>query len=179
MEKLIKTTAIFDCLLLDYKHYDITESELICICQLKVYDDYLIDFILFMEETKCSKQVISSLVAKSKIKVVEVDGVAMISLEPIYEQLLSASKPEDVDNNLNKEQIERLSHLFNRSFQPHEIELINTWLQAGNDFKQIEEACYIALTKGVSNLNYIAKIIENAKPAQTVSESPITRNWNF
>lgn len=178
MHRLVKTTAIQTELLLNYKNYDLMLEEAFCLCQLKAFDELLVPFVEFSQQTGATKNLISGLVTKKMIKLTELKGQVYINLQPFYDKLLEEKKV--VESGITKEQIEKISHLFGRNLKPNEIQLMNRWIDNGNKYEKIEEAIYTAFGRGITNLKYIETIINN-KEEQDVSTktSTVTRNWTF
>ncbi len=181
MRKLLNTTAIQNELLLNYANYNITEQELICICQLLTFDPLEVDFISFLKVVKNSKPLVSSLVTKKIVSIKSKGNDVIIDLTSLYELLVADSETLR-EEGLATEQIDKLIHIFGRKLNPNELTQINSWLTAGATFAKIEEAIYIALGKGISNLNYIEKIIVNTNNTTedvVTKESSIKRNWTY
>lgn len=184
MKALLNTTAVQNELILNHAQYNIDAQEFVCICQMLTLDPITIDLITFLRITQNNKPNISSLATKNILTLREIDGKMMIDLTKLYE-LLSNSSVESVgheQNGLSAEQIERLIFIFGRKLHPNEIMKINSWLSAGATFAKIEEAIYSALSREISNLNYIEKIIINnnsTKQDVVNKESSIKRNWTY
>ncbi len=181
MDKLLKTTAIQNELVLNFKSYDISNEEFICICQMLTHDPLYIDLMSFLKSSQNSKPLISSLVTKKHLELVDRNGRMTINLSPLYEKLSSDTQvlPEV---GLTTDQIDKLIHIFGRNLNPNELTKINSWLKAGTTYSKVEEAIYVALAKGINNLNYIEKIIVNdssTKTEVTATESKIKRNWTY
>lgn len=180
MEKLLKTTAIQDELILNFENYQITAQEFVIICQMLTIDPVSIDLISFLRITKEAKPIISSLVTKKIIRLCEIEGKMLIDLLPLYE-LLNDKKSDYVEMSLTSEQVDKIVHIFSRNLFPNEIHQINSWIAKGITYPKIEEAIYVALAKGINNLNYIEKIVFNSKEeAQDLKkEGSIKRNWTY
>lgn len=181
MQKILKTTAIQDELILNYQQYNIEPNEFICICQLLTIDPLQIDLISFLRKTKNNKPIISSLATKKLITLGEVNGKVTIDLSKLYE-LMSSDFEQLEQVGLSNEQVDRLVFIFGKKLLPNEIMKINSWLASGATFQQIEEAIYTALAREINNLNYIEKIIlNNNTTVETVvnNESSIKRNWTY
>lgn len=181
MYSILKTTAIQNELIINYQNYNITKEELICLFQLFTFDPLQIELLVFLKETNDNKPFISSLAAKNLIHLGTKDEKIMIDLMPLYKSLNQPSeKLESIG--LTREQIDKLVHIFGKPLKPHEINKINSWMEAGATFNKIEEAIYTAFSREVKNLNYIEKIIvNNNSTSKEVShnQSPITRNWTY
>ncbi len=181
MRALLKTTAIQNELLLNYKMYNLTAEELICLCQMITIDPVHVDLISFLKIAQNSKPLISSLVTKQMITLVDRQGKMTIDLSKLYTKL--TSEVEQLNEvGLTTIEIDKLIHIFGRNLNPNEIAKINSWMTAGATFSKIEEAIYVALAKGINNLNYIEKIIVNSNTTteQVVKkESSIKRNWTY
>lgn len=181
MINILKTTAVQTELILNYRQYNITDQEFICLCQLLTFDPLHIDLALFLKNTSNNKPLISSLVSKNLINIGEQQGQMKIDLSLLYKKLENPSEKLN-EVGLTANQIDKLAHIFGHSLKPHEINQINSWLGAGATFIKIEEAIYSALARDITNLNYIQKIIENDdatnKPIDQYN-SPIHRNWTY
>lgn len=181
MRNILKTTAIQDELILNYKDYNISNEEFICICQLLTIDPLHVDLLEFLKNTHNNKPLISSLVSKNIINLGEKQGKMTIDLTELYKKLENAIEKLD-EIGLTNNQIDKLIHIFGRNLNPNEINKINTWLRAGATFTKIEESIYIALGREISNLNYIEKIIQNSDSTSSPieqHESPVKRNWTY
>lgn len=181
MKNILKTTPIQNELIFNYANYNLTEQEFICICKMLTIDPLFIDLITFLRVSHNSKPLISSLVNKKVIKLVDVDGKMMINLNGLYD-IISGERTEYEQVGLSNDQIDKLNHIFNKKMNPNEVLKINSWMAAGADFSKIEESIYIALAKGITNLNYIEKIIVNANSTTeevVQKERPVKRNWTY
>ncbi|WOO87225.1 DnaD domain protein [Mollicutes bacterium LVI A0039] len=181
MHKLLNTTAIQNELILNYKKYNLTAEEFICVCQMLTVDPLHIDLINFMRVAQNCKPLISSMVTKKLVNVLDKSGKMIVDLSPLY-QLLQTDTVGLTEVGLSGEQIDKLVHIFNRNLLPNEINQVNAWMRTGATFTKIEEAIYIALAKGINNFNYIEKIILNDGPKSTEApknEGSIKRNWTY
>ncbi len=181
MRKILKTTAIQNELLINYSNYNISDQELICLCQLLTFDPIEVNFLNFLKQSKNSKPIISSLVTKNIVSIKSQGNDVIINLENLYD-LLNDEQTEVQTDSLTSEQIDKIVHIFGRRLNPNELMQINSWVAAGASYQKITDSIYIALGKGISNLNYIEKIIvnSNATTEEVVKkESSVKRNWTY
>lgn len=179
MQKLIDTTPLHTELILNYTKYEISDQEYICITKLMTFDKLYVDFLIVLKEIPNVKPIISSLVTKKIVNIIDIDGRMVIDFNPLYQLFNEQVAVKASDATVNREQIEKLTHLLGRNIKPNEINQINTWLKGGSTFSDIEEAFYETLSRGISNFNYVQKILENEKSVEVQSENPIKRNWTY
>lgn len=179
MKKLIDTTPLHTELILNYPKYDITDQEYICITKLMTFDKLHVDFLIVLKEIPNVKPLISSLVTKKIVNIIDINGRMIIDFNPLYKLFNEDIKTEVVEAGVNREQLEKLTHLLGRNIKPNEINQINTWLNGGSTFTDIEDAFYETLSRGISNFNYVQKILENEKSVEVQNENPIKRNWTY
>ncbi len=82
-------------------------------------------------------------------------------------------KAERVNDNENviKDIIDFLESNLNKSLTPFELDLVLSWVDAGENINSISNAVDIAISKNITNLKYIDKIILGSKNTrETVNE---------
>ncbi len=177
MNRLLKTTVIQDELILNYKNYNLTDEEFICICKLLTFDPLHINLASFLTSSNISKQIINNLVNKNVIKLIELDNSVAVDLTPLYEKITNENNSEI---GLTSTQIEKLNHILATNLTTQEVKKINLWMYEGIKYAEIEEAVYTALSKGIKELNYIHKIIMNKNSEIKRNENvKVTRNWTY
>lgn len=94
----------------------------------------------------------------------------IITLEKMFLEEIKNDKISKSEN-LIKEMIELIEASFNKTLTPYELEIILTWVEAGETINTIKKALDIALSKNNTNLKYLDKIVLNSKKQdETVDE---------
>lgn len=86
----------------------------------------------------------------------------IITLEKMFLEEIKNDKISKSEN-LIKEMIELIEASFNKTLTPYELEIILTWVEAGETINTIKKALDIALSKNNTNLKYLDKIVLNSK----------------
>lgn len=169
---LIKEKPLFipKILVNNYKSLKITDEELIIIMVIMSYGDKVVyDPEVFAKEigdnkrnvmklidNLCDKNILSLVIEKNNRKAYE-----YISLELLYEKLFNIV----IDNKENSEIDNSIFSVFEnelgRTLSPMEYEKIKEWINSGNSNELISLALREAVMNGVSNFNYIDRILDS------------------
>lgn len=171
---LIKDKPLFVPRILfnNYKLLNITDEELIVIMVIMSYGDKVIynpeEFakeiggnkrnIMKIIDNLCDKNILSLVIEKNNRKTYE-----YISLDCLYEKLFNIV----IDNKEEKEIDNSIFSIFEnelgRTLSPMEYEKIKEWITSGNSSEIITCALREAVMNGISNFNYIDRILDNWK----------------
>lgn len=152
-------------LLLNYKSFNITDSELIVLIYLlntntiynpkEISDDLKIELmeVLTIINNLTEKGIIKIDMKESQGKKIEV-----INLSLLYEKLsfLIINEEKEEDNSIYS----MFEHEFARSLSPVEYDIINAWRDNGFTDELISLALKEAIYNGVNSLKYIDKILD-------------------
>ncbi len=82
-----------------------------------------------------------------------INTLEKMMLEEIKNEKISTSE------NFIKEVIELTEKSFNKSLTPYEIDTVLSWVESGETIEKIKKGIDIALSKKITNLRYVDKII--------------------
>lgn len=155
----------------NYKNLKITDEELIIIIVLMSYGEKvlydpselarIIDgnkrTIMKVIDNLCDKNILSLVIEKKNSKTYE-----YISLENLYEKLFNIviSKKED-DEEIDNSVFSIFENELGRTLSPMEYEKIKEWINSGNNNELIICALREAVMNGISNFNYIDRILDS------------------
>ena len=135
-------------------------------------DKVILDINKFSNDLNLSQQeVLSYLDNLSEKKLVSVDVIKnsknvmeeYVVLDLYYEKLtnllLDNINKEEVEEETNSSVFEMIEKEFARPLSPIEYEIVRAWIESGTSEELIKEALKEAVYSGVTNLNYIDKII--------------------
>ena len=174
MINLIKDKPLFipKILINNYKNLKITDEELIVIIVIMSYGNKVIynpeEFsnenggskrnIMKIIDNLCDKNILSLVIEKNNRKTYE-----YISLDCLYDKLFNIV----IDNKEEKEIDNSIFSIFEnelgRTLSPMEYEKIKEWITSGNSSEIITCALREAVMNGISNFNYIDRILDNWK----------------
>lgn len=170
---LIKEKPLYipKILINNYKNLKITDEELIIIIVLMSYGEKvlydpselarIIDgnkrTIMKVIDNLCDKNILSLVIEKKNSKTYE-----YISLENLYEKLFNIviSKKED-DEEIDNSVFSIFENELGRTLSPMEYEKIKEWINSGNNNELIICALREAVMNGISNFNYIDRILDS------------------
>lgn len=156
----------------NYKLLNITDEELIVIMVIMSYDDKVVynpeEFakeiggskrnIMKVIDNLCDKNILSLIIEKNNNKSYE-----YISLDNLYEKLFNIvidnDEKEEVDNSI----FSVFENELGRTLSPMEYEKIKEWITSGNSSELISCALREAVMNGISNFNYIDRILDSWK----------------
>ena len=156
----------------NYKLLNITDEELIVIMVIMSYGDKVIynpeEFakeingnkknIMKIIDSLCDKNILSLVIEKSNNKSYE-----YISLDCLYDKLfnlvIDSKEEKEVDNSI----FSIFESELGRTLSPMEYEKIKEWITSGNSSELITCALKEAVMNGISNFNYIDRILDNWK----------------
>ena len=155
----------------NYKNLKITDEELIIIIVLMSYGEKvlydpselarIIDgnkrTIMKVIDNLSDKNILSLVIEKKNSKTYE-----YISLENLYEKLFNIviSKKED-DEEIDNSVFSIFENELGRTLSPMEYEKIKEWINSGNNNELIICALREAVMNGISNFNYIDRILDS------------------
>lgn len=156
----------------NYKLLNITDEELIVIMVIMSYDDKVVynpeEFakeiggskrnIMKVIDNLCDKNILSLIIEKNNNKSYE-----YIVLDNLYEKLFNIvidnDEKEEVDNSI----FSVFENELGRTLSPMEYEKIKEWITSGNSSELISCALREAVMNGISNFNYIDRILDSWK----------------
>ena len=172
--RLIKDKPLFipRVLINNYKKLGITEEELVIIIVLLSYEENT-DYdperlsnevnsdkhdIMRIINSLCDKNILSVEIEKNNRKTRE-----YISLDLLYEKLfnmvIGTKEEKEIDNSI----FSVFENELGRPLSPMEYEMIKEWINSDNSTEMISLALREAVMNGVSNFNYIDKILSTWK----------------
>lgn len=171
---LIKYKPLFvpRILINNYKLLNITDEELIVIMVIMSYGDKVVynpeafakeiggskRNIMKVIDNLCDKNILSLIIEKNNNKSYE-----YISLDNLYEKLFNIvidnDEKEEVDNSI----FSVFENELGRTLSPMEYEKIKEWITSGNSSELISCALREAVMNGISNFNYIDRILDSWK----------------
>lgn len=169
---LIKEKPLFipKVLVNNYRALKITDEELIIIMVIMSYGDKVVyDPEMFAKEiggTKrnvmklidnlCDKNILSLVIEKNNLKAYE-----YIYLDSLYEKLFNIVIDNKENNEIDNSIFSVFENELGRTLSPMEYEKIKEWVNSGNSNELISLALREAVMNGVSNFNYIDRILDN------------------
>ena len=187
MIDLIKEKPYFipKILLSNYKSLGMTDEELIVIITIMNYGDKVVydpelfakdigsdrKNVMMIIDSLCDKNLLSVVIEKNNKKTYE-----YISIDILYEKLLNIvlGKEEKIEPD------DSVFGLFEtelgRTLSPMEYEKIKEWITSGNSNELIVLALKEAVLNGVSNLNYIDRILSSWRKKGYKNESDILKD---
>lgn len=156
----------------NYKLLNITDEELIVIMIIMSYGNKVVynpeEFaneiggskrnIMKVIDNLCDKNILSLIIEKNNNKSYE-----YISLDNLYEKLfnkvIDKDEKEEVDNSI----FSIFENELGRTLSPMEYEKIKEWVTSGNSSELISCALREAVMNGISNFNYIDRILDSWK----------------
>ncbi len=161
----------------DYQKFNLNENEVIILIKMFKYEKRYINLIVFLETEKIKKQNIQNLLDKEIISLKNQENNVYIDLDTCSNKLSNQNKNNNI---LNEKDISRINFILNRELKQYEIDKILFWIEAGYQFKEIEEAIYKSLIKNIDNFSYIEAILFNkADDKNNKVEKKLKRTWNF
>lgn len=155
----------------NYKNLKITDEELIIIIVIMSYGEKVLydpeEFARIIDGNKrtimklidnlCDKNILSLVIEKKNSKTYE-----YISLDNLYEKLFNIvisgnDEDEEVDNSV----FSIFENELGRTLSPMEYEKIKEWVNSGNNNELIICALREAVMNGISNFNYIDRILDS------------------
>lgn len=156
----------------NYKLLNITDEELIVIMVIMSHGDKVVynpeafakeiggskRNIMKVIDNLCDKNILSLIIEKNNNKSYE-----YISLDNLYEKLFNIvidnDEKEEVDNSI----FSVFENELGRTLSPMEYEKIKEWITSGNSSELISCALREAVMNGISNFNYIDRILDSWK----------------
>lgn len=156
----------------NYKLLNITDEELIAIMVIMSFGDKVVynpevfakeiggskRNIMKVIDNLCDKSILSLIIEKNNNKSYE-----YIVLDNLYEKLFNIvidnDEKEEVDNSI----FSVFENELGRTLSPMEYEKIKEWITSGNSSELISCALREAVMNGISNFNYIDRILDSWK----------------
>ena len=174
MINLIKDKPLFipKILINNYKNLKITDEELIVIIVIMSYGNKVIynpeEFaneiggskrnIMKIIDNLCDKNILSLVIEKNNRKTYE-----YISLDCLYDKLFNIVIDNKEDTVMDDSIFSIFENELGRTLSPMEYEKIKEWVTSGNSNELIACALREAVMNGVSNFNYIDRILDSWK----------------
>ena len=174
MINLIKDKPLFipRILINNYKNLKITDEELIVIIVIMSYGNKVIynpeEFaneiggskrnIMKIIDNLCDKNILSLVIEKNNRKTYE-----YISLDCLYDKLFNIVIDNKEDTVMDDSIFSIFENELGRTLSPMEYEKIKEWVTSGNSNELIACALREAVMNGVSNFNYIDRILDSWK----------------
>ena len=174
MINLIKDKPLFipKILINNYKNLKITDEELIVIIVIMSYGNKVIynpeEFaneiggskrnIMKIIDNLCDKNILSLVIEKNNRKTYE-----YISLDCLYDKLFNIVIDNKEDTVMDDSIFSIFENELGRTLSPMEYEKIKEWVTSGNSNELISCALREAVMNGVSNFNYIDRILDSWK----------------
>ena len=174
MINLIKDKPLFipRILINNYKNLKITDEELIVIIVIMSYGNKVIynpeEFaneiggskrnIMKIIDNLCDKNILSLVIEKNNRKTYE-----YISLDCLYDKLFNIVIDNKEDTVMDDSIFSIFENELGRTLSPMEYEKIKEWVTSGNSNELISCALREAVMNGVSNFNYIDRILDSWK----------------
>ena len=155
----------------NYKNLKITDEELIIIIVIMSYGEKVLydpeEFARIIDGNKrtimklidnlCDKNILSLVIEKKNSKTYE-----YISLDNLYEKLFNIVISEnDEDEEVDNSVFSIFENELGRTLSPMEYEKIKEWVNSGNNNELIICALREAVMNGISNFNYIDRILDS------------------
>ena len=159
-------------LISNYKKFKITDEELIIIIVVMSYGDKVMydpeKFAIDLNDSKrhimrvinglCDKNILSLIMEKKNNKTYE-----YISLDNLYEKLFNIVINKEDDEEVDNSVFSIFENELGRTLSPMEYEKIKEWVNSGNSNELITCALREAVMNGISNFNYIDRILDSWK----------------
>ena len=185
--KLIKDKPLYipKILINNYKLLDITDEELIVIMVIMSYGDKVIynpeEFakeingskkdIMRIIDSLCDKNVLSLVIEKKNQKTYE-----YITMDSLYDKLFNLVIDRDEDKEIDNSIFSVFENELGRTLSPMEYEKIKEWITSGNSGEVITCALKEAVMNGISNFNYIDRILDSWKKKGYKNKNDIVRD---
>ena len=169
----------------NYKLFNITDEELIVIIVIMSYGDKVIydpeEFakeingdkrnVMKIIDKLCDKHILSLVIEKNNRKTYE-----YISLDCLYEKLFNIvidnKEEQEIDNSI----FSVFENELGRTLSPMEYEKIKEWVTSGNSDELITCALSEAVMNGISNFNYIDRILDSWRKKGYKNKSDVLRD---
>ena len=154
----------------NYKDLKITDEELIIIMVIMAYGDKVIydpeEFareiggskrnVMKVINSLCDKNILSLVMEKKNSKTYE-----YIVLDNLYEKLFNRIIDNDENEEIDNSVFSIFENELGRTLSPMEYEKIKEWINSGNNNELIVCALREAVMNGISNFNYIDRILDS------------------
>ncbi len=154
----------------NYKDFKITDEELIIIAVIMSYGDKVIydpeafakdvggskRNIMKVIDNLCDKNILSLVIEKKNSKTYE-----YISLDNLYEKLFNKVIDNDDNEEIDSSVFSIFENELGRTLSPMEYEKIKEWVSSWNNNELIICALREAVMNGISNFNYIDRILDS------------------
>ena len=172
-------------LLNNYRVLGINDDELIIIALIMSYGEKVLynpeEFAKEINTSKqsvmklinnlCNKNILSLNMEKNNYKTYE-----YISLELLYEKLANIVVSNNQEDEIDSSVFTTFENELGRTLSPMEYEKIKEWITSGNSEELITCALKEAVMNGISNFNYIDRILDNWKKKGYKNKFDITRD---